>query len=265
MASGAKVGHVRLGTLPKTRKWRQVIELLEGGADAEAVARASSDAAESALARAANDPALVQTFWLLTQIPLAARKEHFAPELRRLGLQVGDQPLLLDIVSALTDAVDRQAMAVGRRSDLGEMAQLSASETLAMLPGRDLPGLFGASGNDAKLAIGKYAATRQFGALAREFFARLTKRHLDYYVSRELSNHVGPGERFSTLRDHGAFDAALDVHCREASSIVQDFAGGWFSKRTFGGTLTPQETGRFIRVALKKIQSELRRRRGDGG
>jgi hypothetical protein len=33
--------------------------------------------------------------------------------------------------------------------------------------------------------------------LTREFFGRLTQRSLDYYLSRELSNHIGPGQRFA--------------------------------------------------------------------
>ena len=58
---------------------------------------------------AANDPAVRTAFFLLTQIPLAARGERFVPELRELGLKLSDQPSLVEIVSALADAVDRQA------------------------------------------------------------------------------------------------------------------------------------------------------------
>jgi hypothetical protein len=143
------------------------------------------------------------------------------------------------------------------------MAQLSASETLASLAGRDLPGLFGPTPDDVRLSIGKLATTDRFSDLARDFFARLTKRHLDYYLSRELSNHVGAGERFGSIAEHSAFDAALDLHCREASRIIKEFAGGWYSKKNFEAALTPAEAGSFAYVAFKKIRSELRRKRGD--
>ena len=71
------MGHVRLGSLPKTRKWQQVIDLLGSDADVGEIAAASSDAAENSLAQAAKDPAFLHSFWLLTQIPLAARTENF--------------------------------------------------------------------------------------------------------------------------------------------------------------------------------------------
>lgn len=257
------MGHVRLGRLPGTRKWEQVVGLLSDGADLESIAAASSDAGEASLARAPKDPAFARAFWLLTQIPLAARRDDFGKELRELGLPVGNDPGLFDVVAAFSEAVDRSARDAGGRSDLGEMAQLSATEALASLAGRDLPGLFGPTPADVKHSIGKLATTDRFSDLAREFFSRLTKRHLDYYLSRELSNHVGGDGRFESIAEHGAFDAALDLHCREASRIIKEFAGGWYSKKNFEAALTPEEAGKFAYVAFKKIRSELRRKRGN--
>jgi hypothetical protein len=72
------VGHVRLGVLSKSRKWQQVVEQLHLGADVTAVAASAADAAEATLQGASNDPAFLHAFWLLTQIPLAARGPAFA-------------------------------------------------------------------------------------------------------------------------------------------------------------------------------------------
>jgi hypothetical protein len=59
----------------------------------------------------------------------------------------------------------------------------------------------------------------------REFFARFTERYLNYYLSRQLSVHVGRNARFETLDDHSAFNSALRVHCHEVAKIVETFAG----------------------------------------
>ena len=72
------MGHVRLGTLSKSRKWNQVVDELRLGAEVEAVAASAADAAERALQAASDDPAFLHTFWLLTQVPLAARGPDFA-------------------------------------------------------------------------------------------------------------------------------------------------------------------------------------------
>src|SRR5687767_549081 len=79
------MGHTRIGTLPASKKSNQVISLILGGADIELVAAVTSEAAEASLADAARDPALRHSFWLLTQIPLAAKAESFADELGQRG------------------------------------------------------------------------------------------------------------------------------------------------------------------------------------
>src|SRR3954454_24542595 len=88
------MGHIRLGRLPRTRKWQQVVDLLEAGAGVEDVAAAASEAAERALRRCAREPGFSHAFWLLTQLPLAAGEKDFAARLRKLGLSVSPNPSL---------------------------------------------------------------------------------------------------------------------------------------------------------------------------
>ena len=57
------MGHIRLGRLPATKKWQQVVALLSRGASLEQIAGASADAAENSLEHARRDPALLQSFW----------------------------------------------------------------------------------------------------------------------------------------------------------------------------------------------------------
>jgi hypothetical protein len=164
------------------------------------------------------------------------------------------------IIGAFSEAVDRHLKRVGGRTDLGEMAQLAAAESLSAVAGRDLPSLFWPTAGDVRLAIGRLAAPDRFATLARDFFGRLSRRYLDYFISRELSNHVGPGRRLASIDAHTEFDAALEQHCSEASRIVETFAGGWYSKTRFKGELTPEKVRSFAYVAFTKIQSELRKR-----
>ena len=189
------VGHIRLGTLPRTLKWDQVVNLIAGGGDVDRIAAASADAAEHGLERASKDEGFAHAFWLLTQIPQAARQPNFSERLWELGLNVSSKPTLLEIVAAFTRAVDDHVRERGKRSDLGEMAQHSASETLASLAGRELPSLFGPTANDVQQALAKLGTSDRFSLVARDFFSRLTTRSLGYFLSRELSKHVGPNKR----------------------------------------------------------------------
>jgi hypothetical protein len=256
------VGHVRLGVLLKSRKWRQVVDELGLGASVEAIAASAAEAAEANLRAAANDPAFLHAFWLLTQVPLAARGPAFVEDLGRLGISVPDQPGLMDVTAAMSNAVDRYARQAGGRTDLGEMAQMAAVESLTATVAATLPSLFGPTTGEAQRAIGRIASGDRFSVLAREFFSRLTQRTLDYYLSRELSNHIGAGKRFINDGARSQFDQALDRHCRETSRIVEEFAGGWYGKNIYqSGGLTQDAVRRFAPVAFKKIRAELRKRR----
>ena len=104
------MGHVRLGVLPKSRKWRQVVEELRLGSEVELVAASAADAAEAALRTASNDPAFLHAFWLLTQVPLAARGPEFSQDLKRLGIQVPDRPSLMDLLGGISAAIDHYAL-----------------------------------------------------------------------------------------------------------------------------------------------------------
>jgi hypothetical protein len=256
------MGHVRLGVLPASRKWRQVIGELSLGAEVEVVAASATEAAEASLHAASSDPAFLHAFWLLTQVPLVARGPDFAEDLLRLGIEVPDRPSLMDLVAGISGAVDKYARGRGDRTDFGEMAQMSAAESLVALVAPNLPSLFEPNPGEVQRAVGRLAAGDRFSTLAREFFARLTQRTLDYYLSRELSNHVGVGERFRDDRARSQFDAALERHSREASRIVEAFAGGWYGKNVYQGDgLTQDAVRRFAPVAFKKIRDELRKRR----
>jgi hypothetical protein len=258
------MGHIRLKQLPATLKWRQVVSLLAIGASVGDVARASAEAAEDALTHARRDPSLAHSYWLLTQIPLAARAPDFAAAAAAVGVKIGADPSLMELVGAFSRAIDDAKARRSGCTDFGEMALSAATESLATSVAADLPGLFGPNPGDVRLALGKFAAPDRFARLARDFFARLTQRHLDYYLSRTLSNHVGPGQRLPTIADHSAFNVALEQHCREASRIVETFAGGWFSKTQYAGGITPEKARDFVFVALGKISAELRRREQDG-
>ena len=261
------MGHIRLGVLPKTHKWQEVVAKLEVGDDAGAIARASFEAAETDLETASSDPTFLESFWLLTQLPIAARGPTFASDARSLGLPLPDHPSLTQIASAFSAAVDQEAKRSGGRTDLGEMAQMAATESLIAVIGPTLPSLFGPSPAEVQHAISKLSSGQEFAVLAREFFTRLTQRVLHYYLSRELSNHVGSGRRFASDVARAEFDAALDLHCRETSQILKEFVGGWYGKTVYQQRegMTPEAVRNFASVAFRKIRSELRKRQDADG
>ncbi len=80
------MGHIRLGTLQRSKKWRDVISLLDSDANIEIIAEAAARASETDLRRASDDPFFQSVTQLLVRLPLLARSPGFEAEMAKLGL-----------------------------------------------------------------------------------------------------------------------------------------------------------------------------------
>lgn len=257
------MGHTRLGSLPRSRKWKEVVGLVAAGAGADQIANAVIRAAETGLMAAAHHTGLVEALWSLTQITQAAREGDFVAGLRARGFDVPDSPSLPAILSAVSAAVDRSMPNNKGRTDLGEMAHSAAVETTnRIVTERISSSLFGATAEDVQRAFRDLGTEKNFGELGKRFFGQVTNKVLQFYLSRESANHVGEGQRFANLAAKAAFDDAMNTHCRQAAVIVERFAGEWQSKQKWekkdSGGITREDVGRFAHVAMKKMVAELK-------
>lgn len=253
---------MRLGTLPRSKRWRDVVDLLDLDGSLRDVAEAAAWASEADLSHASDDPHFQYVTSLLVQLPLAARAPGFENGLERLGIDRDRGVSVTALLSGIDEAIERQAFEGGRTSDAGELARASLLETLSeSLRGR-LPTLFEPTPQEVRKTLASFAGGDRFALLARDFFARLTYRSLDWYLSRELANHTGPGRRFDTDADRTEFQSALAQHAYEASRIVETYAGGWYGKTVWRNqSLTQDAINNFTRYAFKKMRLELGRRR----
>ena len=254
------MGHIRLGSLPRTRRWQEVVALIAGGAQAAQIANATIRAAERILSTAFHDVGLRDSLWLFLQLPLAARADDFRQSLDHLGLSVSHATGLMDILGAFADAIDERLANNCGRTDLGEMAQMAAVETFAEVISPQTQGLFGSTWENVQQAFARLATPGQVSHLGRRFFARLIYKFLDFYLSRALTDHVGQGRRFATLKQVADFSHALETHCGEAARIVEIFSGEWFAKHHWEtrGDISRELVAKFAHGAMRKLIDELK-------
>lgn len=210
----------------------------------------------------AHHTGLIEAFWSLTQLTQAAFEMDFAGALRARGFEVADHPSLPAIMCAVSKRID-EAMPNNRgRTDLGEMAQSAAMEVTNQIVTGRATSLFGATAADVQRAFRSLGTEKNFGDLAKQFFGHLTNKVLQYYISRESANHVGAGQRFANLAAKAAFDEAMATHCRQASVIVEKFAGDWKSHQTWknsdSGGITRKHVEGFAHRAMQKMVDELK-------
>jgi hypothetical protein len=136
---------------------------------------------------------------------------------------------------------------------------LAATECLTEWCSRQIGNLFGTTEDDLRNALRKLDNPRNFGAFSRDFFSRFASRYLKYFLSMELSNHVGEGKTLASVEDHIGFNREFDYHIRQTSDIVQRFSADWYFKHAIEGEATLQDVSGFLFVALKKIRRDLTR------
>lgn len=254
------MGHIRLGRLPKTRGWKQVIELLDSSdSSSEEIAVATAKAAKEFLSQENTEAALVFPYWLLTQITSKARSDDFVAGLAGIDLDISGVNSAMGFLSSVTDFTHKGIRSRGAIFPLSEFAQLSLREVLTETIGQESRSLFGTTLEDIRLACRKYSTPRQFAILSRLYFTKVLNRSLQFFVSKESSNSVGHGRKFENISELSDFNNALEAYCYQSAKIIEDFAAGWYSKKNWQGGISERDAKGFVFVAVDKIRSEIAR------
>jgi hypothetical protein len=267
------MGHTRLGSIPKSQKWIGVVanftdsrsEISPATAtlnitDVKNIAQKTIIAADVGLEKAVDDIGLRYTFFLLTQIVLAAKDNAWKSRLGEFGLQISEESTLFDLTTELHFAVDNFISKNGRSTDLSEMAQQAAGDAIISLADPIATTLFGNSGSDLQYAIKKLSSKKGFSVLGQKFFGHFLYRYLNFYLSRFSASYYGGGV-FKEIGEVTNFNQNLKTHCLQSAWIVHDFSGQWFSKTSYQEGINLTNSSRFMYVALKKLRDELRQQK----
>jgi hypothetical protein len=254
------MGHIRLGRIPKTKPWRSLFEALEtGDVSAAALSKATALGLQTEVAGLQRDQAINYCFWVLVRLATAARAD-FGAELRQLGIQPEAVSSGLGFVQQVSRSVERELKARGESSVFGRMAELTLREVLSANIVEQSRSLFGTSLDDVKSACRAISTTKNFGQVAKDFYAAFISRSIQYVTDKEISNYIGSNKPLASPQDVLKFQESVERYCRETANIVQEFAGGWFSKNNWetNNNIPEHEASDFTSYALQKIQMELR-------
>lgn len=263
------MGHTRLGPLPKSKRWEQVVATLTGSelvgyaipsaaTQVNRIAAQALSGARKTLAKATDDAGVRYTFYLLTQLVLASRRADWQKALEHHGIELTPDSNVFDLTAEIQNAIDRHVSGTKRgTTDVGEMAQQAAGETLISLLSADTADLFGDKDpTRLKNSVRSLSTSKGFGKLGQHFFARFVAKFLNFHLSRATAAGLGT-PRLRNLGDIAEFDAALSTHCEESAVIVRDFCRGWYSKTEYEHGINLENTSRFLAIAVRKLQREL--------
>ncbi len=252
------MGHLYLGNLPRTYRWKEVISLLEDGAELSVLADASFQAALGGLKRVPADSGFLATISSIVELAAAAREKDVAAALDKSGIDRDSQSSSFGLLSAIAQKLSDELSSVYPRSDAGKIAQDAFLDSLSKQIRTTTGGLFQETSSDAR-KLTQPLRGNQFKALMHEFYSAFTSKYLSYHLSRELPNHVGGGQRFADMSQHAEFSRAFDLLCRQTVRISDEFTPGWVGKAAFERNISRASVKRYAHVAFKKITSEFQK------
>ena len=252
------MGHNRLGRLPRTYRWKHVINLLDLAAELPEIIKASMHAAQNGLMRASHDPGLTITLTNIFKFIEAVDSKDNLKELSSRGYLDKSDDSIFGVLAKFREKVDGDLLHSKAKSDVSEIAINSFLGTLNYYVSHDTQDIFDVNASAMANSLQNYTAKSKLPEMMHEFYSRFTKDYLDYYLSREMSNYVGSNKMLATIDQHQTFNDSFDLYIRQAVRITKEFTPGWYGKAKYEGRLNHDEVKKYALVAFKKIVSEIR-------
>lgn len=189
---------------------------------------------------------------------MAARSEGaFNAYLREQDVSEGASGDGVRLLAALSLLPGQSEPDNAARTVLSEIALRAYNEVLFSRVRDAANTLWGIDTPSVQVALKQHSTDRGYSELVRDWFARFLGRTLQYFIDRELPNHVGEGA-VSTSGEAVTFERDVLAYATERVRILRDYAPGWLDKTLWQQKqLTDDTAKRFFAYCITKILQEL--------
>jgi len=256
------MGHERVGMLPKTDKWRRLVESLAvsmmSPAEAGEIASQTIHNVRQQYQRIMFDDGVKAAFKFLIILSIFSKKENPSKALADVGIHIEGNPTPLATTKAAHQFI-RENYGLPEYARIAQYATGDAlvswhrnhqpkQTTLFDLP--EIPyEIWQKSGNGAG-----------FCELSRLFFAKFTERYLNYFLEREATAAIASiSERDAFSRSLDKYLGNISQHAFETSKITQSFAAGWYNRYSKDDVPSDKRIEAFLVLAFEKMREELYR------
>ncbi len=256
------MGHERIGGLPRSRKWRDVVDMIasstNAGVSVPEISKRTIENVRSRFHVLERDEGVSAAFTYLVALSVASKNKNPREQLEELGIEMPSDLTALSVTRSLKDWVKTNS----RSLEYSEIAQRAAADAIAFWYRRT------ASSQESffKGEVDPFGPWRQasdgagFCELSRVFFAKFTERYMKYFLEREASSVLSSvADRENFTKQIEANVDAVSKHAFETSKITQSFAAGWFNKHSKGGIPNHKQIEGFVSFAFEKLREELSR------
>ena len=250
------MGHERVGQLPRTARWRELVERTGAASSRDDVQRIAADtinAVRDRLTALGQERGTLAAFSFLVDLASAAR----TPSAGHVDLR--NNPNALQLVGALKERVEASA----ESREYAELATRAAATAIMQWTREHERSLDLFDGPPTAVQVWSRARSGAgFSELSRVFLSELVGRYLKYFLEREVSGRsTGIAQREQFLQHLSTHVDDITKHSFETSRIAQSFAAGWYNKHATAGPPSAQLQRSFLAYALTKLRNELARER----
>ena len=256
------MGHERIGLLPRTTKWRTIIDDLarysHNNADVGTIGSRVLENVRHRFADISDDKGVNAAFSFLVTMAFSGKSRKSTQELTQAEIRVDRNASDIQIAKEVNRWVEKNVQS----RECGELAKAAAIDTISAWSDKIRTGqesFFGKSETNEEI-WGKASDGSGFCELSRLFFSKFTERYLSYFIEREASSQFISWEDSARLRkelnDH---IQRVSKYAFETAKITESFAAGWYNKNTKEGLPSAKQVRGFLWMAFEKLREELRR------
>lgn len=255
------MGHERIGHLPKSKKWRDVVDFLaefQGGRDeVKQLAAQTLVNVRSKIEKIDQDAGFSDTFKFLVAVAGSFASFDAGSIEKNLKIKIPDNPTPLALAIEL-----KRWLPPNRLSEIGLIAQEAAIDSVTSYYVQHKQPEIDLFGERPGATVWQELGTNKgFCELARLFFANYTNRYLNYFLEREAASSLKSLSKRIELKEQISNHAEeVSHHAFETAKITQSFAAGWYAKRLKAGVFpSNKDIKGFLRIASGKLLEEIRR------
>ena len=255
------MGHERVGALPRTKRWRDVVGGIADAAavdgDARELANATLENVRSRLLSIHGDTGFVASFQFLLGLALSASPRVDRDSLGELAVDLDANPSPLRLASALHQYVETNSQSaeyaeIARKAAVDVISAWTEQHTLQLsLQGStSRPLRFGGEPVTAGDSVRWRACSSGSSWNATSITSLVVRPLLTWpqlrtaeRLARRLGNHVD----------------GVSHHAFETARITQSFAAGWFNRNARERMPTEDEISGFLSHSVGKLREELLR------
>jgi hypothetical protein len=255
------MGHERIGILPKTRPWKQIVEQMAASMvseiNIEGIITQTLTNVRSRFRHIHQDKGVLAAFQFIVTLSVAASQDNPIKFLSNQDIHVDPNASPISLARAVSKKVQERLASF----EYGDIAQSASIDAIAVwydekkgqrrlfdFPEDPFDTWRGARGGSG------------FCELSRLFFAKFTERYLNYFLERAASSQINSIDERQLFRDR--LQKYVDVtskHAFEMARITQSFAAGWFNKHAVSDVPSERELENFLSLGFGKIRDELLR------